>query len=75
MLGLVERLAEARGRGVPEDEIVDLRGEIFEAISIATLDLASTVADLECEEGRASEIAGNLRDAEAEQTEGSRPSR
>jgi hypothetical protein len=68
VLGLVERLAEARNRGASESEVANLRAEIFYAISMATLDLASTVAHIECEEGRASEIAANLRDAEAEQT-------
>lgn len=67
-LGLVERLAEARAREASETEVANLRAEIFYAISMATLDLASTVAHIECEEGRASEIAANLRDAESEQT-------
>ena len=67
-LGNVERLAEARAQQASENEIADLRGVIFDAISIATLDLASTVAHIECEQGRADEIAANLRDAEAEQT-------
>jgi hypothetical protein len=67
-LGLVERLAEARIQEASENEISDLRGAIFDAITIATLDLASTVAHIECEQGRADEIAANLRDAEAEQT-------
>jgi hypothetical protein len=68
VLGLVERLAEARAREASETEVASLRAEIFYAISMATLDLASTVAHIECEEGRASEIAANLRDAETEQT-------
>jgi hypothetical protein len=67
-LGFVESLAEARTQGAAEAEIVVLRGKIFDAIAIATLDLASTVAHVECEEGRASEIAANLRDAEDVQT-------
>jgi hypothetical protein len=68
VLGLVDLLAEARAREAPESEVAKLRAEIFYAISMATLDLASAVAQIECEEGRASEIAANLRDAEAEQT-------
>ena len=67
-LGLIERLAEARGQGVPEDEDRRaLRGEIFDSISIATLDLASTVAHIGCKGGARLRVAGNLRDAEAEQ--------
>jgi hypothetical protein len=68
VLGRVELLAEALDREAPEAETTRLRAEIFYAISMATLDIASTVAHIECEEGRASEIAANLRDAETEQT-------
>ena len=66
--GLVERLAEARAQGLPDPEVVSRREKVVDAISMATLDLASTVAHIECEEGRASEIAANLRDAEGVQT-------
>ncbi|HEY8042391.1 MAG TPA: hypothetical protein VIF15_21455 [Polyangiaceae bacterium] len=64
----VERLAEARARDAPESEIVDLRGQLNDAIALATLDLSSTVANISCEEGRAGQIATDLRDAERVQT-------
>jgi hypothetical protein len=68
LLDLVERLAEARDRGASETEISNLRGEIFDATSLVKLDLASAVAQIECEAARAGEIAAKLRDAEAAQT-------
>ncbi|MGO8997586.1 MAG: hypothetical protein ACLQVI_30075 [Polyangiaceae bacterium] len=45
-------------RNAPDDEIADLRGRVYDAISMARLDIASTVAHLACEAGRASEMAG-----------------
>jgi hypothetical protein len=67
-LAEVERLAEAQARGAPLGDIVDLRGQLNDAIDMATLDLSSTVAHLDCEEGRAGQIASDLRDAEQQQT-------
>jgi hypothetical protein len=67
-LAQVERLADAGLRGATSAEIADLRGQVNDTISMATLDLASTVANLACEEGRASQIASDLRSAEQIQT-------
>jgi hypothetical protein len=67
-LGEVERLAEAISRKAPDAELADLRGRVNDTITVATLDLASTVAHLGCEEGRAAQIASDLRIAEQTQT-------
>jgi hypothetical protein len=67
-LGQVERLAEAHERGATASELADLRGQVNDTITMATLDLASTTADLACEEGRASQVASDLRAAEQAQT-------
>jgi len=67
-MAAVERLAAARALGAAEAEIVDLRGQLNDAIALATLDLSSAVANLSCEEGRAGQIATDLRDAERIQT-------
>jgi hypothetical protein len=66
-LSQVERLAEAVSRNAPDGELADLRGQVNDTISLASLDLASTVAHLACEEGRADQIASDLRDAEQTQ--------
>jgi hypothetical protein len=66
-LAQVERLAAAVAHQAPDAEVADLRGRVNDTISLATLDLASTMAHLSCEEGRAAQIAGNLRDAEQAQ--------
>jgi hypothetical protein len=68
-LAQVERLAQAEARGASSAEIVDLRGQLNDAIAIATLDISSTVAHIECEEGRAGQIASDLREAEQKQTQ------
>jgi hypothetical protein len=67
-IGEVDRLADAEAHGEPDARIVDLRGQVNDAISLATLDLSSTVAAIQCEEGRAGQIATDLRDAEDDQT-------
>jgi|HubBroStandDraft_2_1064218.scaffolds.fasta_scaffold173733_2 hypothetical protein len=67
-LDLVEHLSSARERGASEAEIADLRGQLYDAISVARLDISSAVAHLSCEEGRASQIASDLRAAEQAQT-------
>ncbi len=67
-LAQVERLADAVSRKAPDAEIADLRGQVNDTISMASLDLASTVAHLTCEEGRAGQIAADLRAAEQTQT-------
>jgi hypothetical protein len=67
-LAQVERLASAASRHAADGEIADLRGQVNDTISLATLDLASTVAHLACEEGRAGQIASDLRSAEQTQT-------
>jgi hypothetical protein len=67
-LAQIEQLAGARSRNATSTEIADLAGQVNDAISMATLDLASTVAHLACEEGRASQIASDLRSAEQTQT-------
>jgi hypothetical protein len=67
-LAQVELVAEAASRRAPDVEIADLRGQVNDTISLATLDLASTVAHLTCEEGRAGQIADDLRAAEQTQT-------
>jgi hypothetical protein len=66
-LAQVERLADAISRNSPDAEIADLRGQVNDTISVASLDLASTVAHLACEEGRAGQIADDLRGAEQTQ--------
>jgi hypothetical protein len=66
-LAQVERLAEAGSRGAPAEELADLRGQVNDTISMASLDLASTTAHLSCEEGRADQIASDLRSAEQTQ--------
>lgn len=66
-IAAIERLAEAEARGAPDPETVDLRGQVNDAITVATLDVASVVAHLQCEEGRAGQIANDLRDAEQKQ--------
>jgi hypothetical protein len=68
-LGAIDRLSQARARGAAEAEITRLRGDVEEIVSIASLDLASTVAHLECEQGRALKVASALRDAQSEQTQ------
>jgi hypothetical protein len=65
---LVERLAHAQTSHAAEEEIIHLRGELNDAIIMATLDLSSAVAHIACEEGRAGQMASNLRDAEQAQT-------
>jgi hypothetical protein len=67
-LAQVERLADAVLRNPAAPEIADLRGQVNDTISLASLDLASTVAHLGCEEGRAEQIATDLRGAEQTQT-------
>lgn len=64
----VERLADAISKNPLDPEIADLRGQVNDTIFLATLDLASTVAHLACEEGRADQIATDLRGAEQTQT-------
>ena len=63
----VERLADALSRSAPDAEVAGLRGEVDDTITLASLDLASTVAHLACEEGRADQIASELRSAEQTQ--------
>jgi hypothetical protein len=67
-LAQVDRLAAAVLRSASAAEIADLRGQVNDTISLASLDLASTVANLACEEGRAGQIASDLRSAEQAQT-------
>jgi hypothetical protein len=67
-LAQVERLADATSHNATDTQIADLRGQVNDTISVATLDLASTVAHLGCEEGRAAQIASDLRAAEQTQT-------
>jgi hypothetical protein len=67
-LAQVERLAQAEARGASAGELADLRGQLNDAIALAWLDVSSTVAGAECEEGRAGQIASDLRDAEQRQT-------
>jgi hypothetical protein len=67
-LAVIERLCAAQARKAPEAEITDIRGEVHGAIAAAALDLSSTVAHIQCEEGRAAQIASDLRDAEQAQT-------
>jgi hypothetical protein len=67
-LAQVERLADAASRNAPDAEVDALRGQVDDTISLASLDLASTVAHLACEEGRADQIASELRGAEQMQT-------
>jgi hypothetical protein len=66
-LGAIERLAEAEDRGAPEAEIADLRGQLNDIIGAAALDLASIVANIQCEEWRAREVGSWLHDAELKQ--------
>ena len=67
-VGQVEGLAEALDRHADAAEIAVRRGQVNDAIEVAALDLASTVAHLACEEGRAEQIAADLRSAEQAQT-------
>jgi hypothetical protein len=67
-LAQVDRLAAAALRHAPDGELAELRGQVNDTISVASLDLASTVAHLSCEEGRAGQIASDLRAAEQTQT-------
>jgi hypothetical protein len=67
-LAQVERLADAEARHASDAEMADLRGQLNDAVQTATLDLASMVAHLECAEGRATQIASDLRKAEQTQT-------
>jgi hypothetical protein len=66
-LAAIERLAEAEDRGAPAGEIADLRGQVNDAIAAAALDLASIVANIQCEESRAREVASWVHDAEVKQ--------
>jgi hypothetical protein len=68
-LAAVEHLATARDEKAPEADIAELREQVEDAISVGTLDVASTVAAIECEIGRATEISANLREAETDQTQ------
>lgn len=63
-LAQVEQLAYAASQNAADPALPSLRGQVNDTISLATLDLASTVAHLGCEEGRASHIATDLRGAE-----------
>lgn len=67
-LAQVERLADAVARHAPEVEIAALRGEVNDTITVASLDMASTTSHLACEEGRAAQVATDLRSAEQTQT-------
>jgi hypothetical protein len=67
-LALVERLSEAEAQPATDQQLADLRGQLNDAITLARLDLASVIADMHCEEGRAGQIATALRDAESAQT-------
>jgi hypothetical protein len=67
-LALVERLVGADMKRATDREVVDLRGQLNDAITLARLDLASAIADMHCEEGRAGQVATALRDAESAQT-------
>jgi hypothetical protein len=66
-LAQVDRLAAASLRHAPDGEIAELRGQVNDTITVASLDLASTVAHISCEEGRAGQIASDLRAAEQTQ--------
>lgn len=67
--GHLERLAAAQARGAPEPEIAELREQLNDVISLATLDLSSVVAHIQCEAGRAAQVSGGIRDAERAQTQ------
>ncbi|MGD0526046.1 MAG: hypothetical protein ABSE49_12925 [Polyangiaceae bacterium] len=67
-LAEVERFADAVARHAPDGEVAALRGEVNDTITVASLDLASTTSHLACEEGRAAQIATDLRTAEQAQT-------
>jgi hypothetical protein len=71
-LAQVERLADAVSQNAPDSELADLRGQVNDTMSLATLDLASTVANLACEEGRTNQIAPPRRRVRLRHT--SRPS-
>jgi hypothetical protein len=60
----LERLEEAEDRGAPEGEIADRRGQLNDIIGAAALDLSSVLANIQCEEWRAREVASWLHDAE-----------
>jgi hypothetical protein len=64
----LERLAEAQAHHAPNDDVIDLRGQLNDAIFFATIEIQALVARMRCEEGRADQIAGDLRDAEEKQT-------
>lgn len=65
---LLERLAKGESDKLVEEDIIDLRAQLIDAIQMAQLDLASTSAELECEQERATQVAAALRTAEAQQT-------
>jgi len=65
---LLERLAHAQATRAPEEAVLHFKGQLNDAIIMATLDLSSTIAHVLCEEGRAFQMASNLRDAEQTQT-------
>ena len=67
-LAQTEQLADAVSRHAPDAEIATLRGQVNDTITVASLDLASTTSHLACEEGRAAQIATDLRSAEQAQT-------
>jgi hypothetical protein len=64
---LLEHLAHVENEHAPEAQIIDARAQLIDAIQMATLDLASTSAELECEQERATQVATALRTAEAQQ--------
>lgn len=65
---LLERLAKGESDKAAEEDIIDFRAQLIDAIQMAQLDLASTSAELECEQERATQVASALRTAEAQQT-------
>jgi len=65
---LLERLARAQAAHASEEAVLHFKGQLNDAIVLATLDLSSTIAHVLCEEGRAFQMASNLRDAEQTQT-------
>jgi hypothetical protein len=65
---LLERLAHEQATHGSPEALLHFRGQLNDAIILATLDLSSTMAHLSCEEGRALQMASNLRDAEQTQT-------
>lgn len=66
-VNLLERLAHAETEHAAEGDIIDYRAQLIDAIQMATLDLASTSAELECEQERATQVATALRTAESQQ--------